>query len=97
MIGDILAEDQRLALLRFLAEMPEWAANASVLTDAMRHIGHRISRDKVLAELQWLAEQGLLRLRYVENVLVCTLTERGLDVSSGNARCPGVKRPGPSA
>ncbi len=96
MIGDILAEDQRLGLLRFLSEMPEFTANASVLTDAMRHIGHRISRDKVLAELQWLAEQGLIRVRYQESILVTSLTDRGQDVATGNARCPGVKRPGPA-
>lgn len=94
---DILAEDQRLVLLRFLADVPGWAANSSVLQTALNAIGHAISRDKVHTELAWLAEQGLVKIETLPGIQVATLTERGHDVSAGLSVVPGVKRPRPGA
>lgn len=90
-----LREDQRLALLRLLAEQISYKANSSVLTSAMDALGHAISRDAVKTHLHWLGEQDLVRVdEPVEGVLVATLTERGADVAAGRAVVPGVKRPG---
>lgn len=93
--AEFLREDQRLALLRLLAEMPSYRSNSSVLVGFMRAWGHDMSRDQVRTELSWLSEQGLLRIEDLEAVLVVALTERGADVAAGRVQQPGVKRPAP--
>lgn len=94
--ADYLREDQRLALLRLLSEMPSYRSNSSVLVSVMRTWGHEMSRDQVKTELTWLGEQGLLKIEdNLQAVLVVALTERGADVAAGRVTQPGVKRPGP--
>ena len=89
----ILAEDRRLAILCLL-EGEGGAVNESVMQAALDALGHRVSRDTVLAEFAWLAEQGLVEVETVaEQVQVARLTGRGEDVAGGRARVPGVKRP----
>ncbi|MFQ5776308.1 MAG: ArsR family transcriptional regulator [Kiloniellaceae bacterium] len=91
-----LREHLRLTLLRLLGNGGGgYAANESVLCDAVNRFGFNASRDAVRVEIVWLAEQDLLSVEDVEGVLVATLTKRGLDVAEGRARVPGVKRPGP--
>lgn len=92
--ANFLREDQRLLILRLLAELAAYRANSSVLAMGLSSYGHAISRDQVKTELRWLEEQGLVVLEEVGPVLVATLTERGGDVATGRARVPGVKRPG---
>ncbi|EPA9110270.1 VpaChn25_0724 family phage protein [Serratia plymuthica] len=92
--ADFLREDQRLVMLRFLAEMPSYSSNSSVIYQALTRYGHAPSRDQVKTELRWLEDQGLLRVDDIETVLVARLTERGADVAAGRAIVPGVKRPG---
>ncbi len=92
-----LSEDRRLVILRLLAEDRDYSLNDSVLQTALEQIGHGVSRDKVRADIDWLAEQELVTRRIVrEKIHVATLTQRGADVAAGLATCPGVKRPGPS-
>jgi hypothetical protein len=63
---------------------------------ALGMYGHKCSRDIVRTELTWLKEQGLITIEIVgESTYVATITERGVDVASGAATIPGVKRPGP--
>ena len=91
-----LKEDQRLVLLRVLADQVQYMANSSVLTMALNHWGHALSRDQVKTELRWLEEQGLLAIEELagDAVLLARLTERGVDVAAGRAVVPGVARPG---
>jgi Fe2+ or Zn2+ uptake regulation protein len=89
-----LAEDRRLAVLRFLDAAPAYAANESLLHEAMERVGHVVGRDTIRTDLSWLAEQGLLKLRTIADTLsVATITGRGQDVARGRAVVPGVKRP----
>jgi hypothetical protein len=88
-----VAEDRRLALLRFLDAAPGYAANDSLLHAALERIGHTIARDVIRTDAAWLAEQGLVRTETVHGVLVVTITGRGQDVARGRAVVPGVKRP----
>lgn len=88
-----LRQDQRLVLLRILAEMPSYRANSSVLSNLMHHMGHTMTRDQVKTEMRWLAEQGLLDLDEAGSVIVATLNERGQDVAEGRARVDGIQRP----
>ncbi|MEQ1968975.1 ArsR family transcriptional regulator [Xenorhabdus nematophila] len=91
---EILNADQRLVLLRSLAECGG-DANESVLQTCLDAYGHRISRDVVRSHLFWLEEQGLVSLNNVAGCLVATLTGRGADIADGRSTVPGVKRPRP--
>jgi hypothetical protein len=89
----MLAEDRRLALLRFLDAAPGYSANESLLHAALERIGHAVARDVVRSDAAWLAEQGLVRTEAVGGITVVEITGRGQDVAAGRAVVPGVKRP----
>lgn len=88
--------DRRLVILRLLADQNAYKANSSVLTMAMDHYGHVVSRDQVKTELRWLEDQGLVTVEDLApaDVLAARLTARGLEVSKGSSVVPGVSRPG---
>ena len=88
-----LHEDQRLVILRTMAEMPGYQANESVLQMALDKLGHNISRSLVVSHLHYLQEHGALTLEDVCGIQVATLTSRGDDVAYGRATAQGVKRP----
>lgn len=91
-----LAEDQRLVILRALAEDTAcYELNESILHTILGDFGHRVSRDKVKTELRWLEEQGLITTSDIMGCTVARLSNRGLDVARGNVTVPGVKRPSP--
>lgn len=96
MEANIITKNRRLAILRFLAEEPEYSLNTSVLQAALRQIGHAVSRDTVEADAAWLKEQELCVVERLDiPVTVLRLTSRGADVASGVAVHPGVDRPLP--
>ncbi|MDE3932989.1 hypothetical protein NUQ34_03175 [Glaesserella parasuis] len=91
----ILTKDQRLVILRSLAEAG-YDANESILSDCLDLYGHDISRDLVRNHLVWLEEQGLIQLkRLKDGYMVASITQRGLDVAQGRVTVEGVKRPRP--
>ena len=89
----LLDEDQRLVILRSLSEMNGYQANESILQTILDSYGHNISRDLVLAHMQFLAEQSLVALEDINGIQIATLLSRGEDVAAGRASAPGVKRP----
>lgn len=91
----LLAEDQRLRILQLLERADGYDLNARILGDALAALGHRPSQDRLAAELAWLEEQGLVATHRVGSLVIATATARGLDVATGRARVPGVKRPSP--
>lgn len=91
----LITENQRLAVLKFLRDDNDYTQNTSILQDGLTAIGLDISRDKLETEVSWLAEQGLVEIEHYRTVTVVKLTGRGLDVAEGRARVPGVKRPHP--
>ena len=93
---DTVREHARISILKFLSAAQGYTANASLLTDALTHVGVGLTRDQVRSEIGWLEEQGLVTKSEVEGLTVATVTERGLDVVAGRATVPGVKRPSPS-
>lgn len=93
--ADVLAEHTRLAILRLLEQAPGYAANDSILLSGLEAVGLRCTRDQVKVHVAWLGEQGLVTSETVSHLVVATLTTRGLDVASGRATVPGVKRPSP--
>lgn len=93
--ADAQRADRRLTLLRALAAASQYRANAFLLRRYCDSLGHTVSADTIAADLTWLAEQDLLTAETSERVLIATLTQRGLDVSEGRAKVPGVAAPQP--
>lgn len=88
-----LTEDRRLSLLLVLEQTPGYSANAFLLRDAIGQIyGHNASLDQVRGDIAWLAEQALVTSRTVGEVMLATLTARGIDAATGRASVPGVKK-----
>ncbi|OOF44017.1 hypothetical protein BKK51_10140 [Rodentibacter trehalosifermentans] len=91
----IFHQDQRLVILLSLVDAG-YDANESILDDCLALYGHKISRDLVRNHLNWLEEQGLVRIERLSNgFMIATITQRGLDVANGEAIVEGVKRPRP--
>ena len=59
MLRERIDADQRLVMVRLLAEAPGYTLGESMLDEVLEAYGHRVSRDKVRAHLAWLDEQGL--------------------------------------
>ncbi|WP_167853037.1 MULTISPECIES: ArsR family transcriptional regulator [Vibrio] len=95
MMKELLQKDRRLVILRVLYESAGYTANDSVLDCGLDAYGHKVSRDIVKAELVWLEEQGLISNEDLKGTFVSTITQRGIDVATGQATNPGVKRPSP--
>ncbi|MDF2186161.1 MULTISPECIES: ArsR family transcriptional regulator [Grimontia] len=91
----LLQQDRRLVMLRVLNEMPGYEANDSIIDSALDAYGHNVSRDLVRTELSWLAEQLLVTLRDVAGTQVARITQRGIDIATGQATHPAIKRPRP--
>lgn len=94
---ELLTSDIRLVILRALAQDLGYSHNDSILHAIVKKFGHNVSRDVIRTQLTWLQEQCLVELEQVVDTYVATITQRGLDVASGDATVPGVKRPGPRA
>lgn len=94
----IFVESRRLAILRFLADGPQYELNTSVLQSALDAIGLKSSRDAVEGDCAWLEEAGLVDVEHISgtSVVVVHLTARGHDVSSGSVTHPGVDKPNPT-
>lgn len=96
MLAELMREHQRLVILRLLSEDSGYDLNESILHDGINAMGLDISRDGLRTQLAWLVEQGLITLSSVGNIQLAHLTSRGLDVATGRARVPGIKRPSPT-
>ena len=95
---DIFTNDQRLVILRTLAE-DGYDANESILQDVLEAYGHNVSRDLVRNHALWLEEQGLVKIKRIDTgkgeFFVLEISQRGLDVAQGRVIVHGVKRPAP--
>jgi ribosomal protein L12E/L44/L45/RPP1/RPP2 len=93
---DVITQDRRLVILRALNEDAGYSQNESVLQSILEVFGHKVSRDQVRSLISWLAEQDLVNIDFVgADFMVAKLTGRGVDVATGAATVPGVKRPAP--
>lgn len=90
-----VAEDRRRALLVILHKSPGMTANAFVLRERLRAMGHDVAMDMVRADLSWLDSLGLVALVDDAPLCVATLTEFGDDVAHGRTRVAGVAQRAP--
>lgn len=95
--ADVITNDIRLSILCFLEEAQgDYRLNSSIMHKLLdMKAGYTTTRDKMNTELAWLQEQGLVTLEEAGNIYIITLTSRGLDVTTGAARIPGIARPRP--
>lgn len=93
--SETLAADQRLFVLRLLAELPGYSSNVSALQSSLEiEAGHRLSRAAAMGLADWLVEMGLVTSKNLDpRIRVITLTSAGADVASGASFITGVKRP----
>jgi len=91
-----LEKDRRLVILRALTEEPDYALNESTIQFLLKQYGHGVGRDRVRLDISWLSEQSLVTVEDLAGrMMVATITQRGVDVASGNSSNAGVKRPAP--
>ena len=96
--ADHIAADRRLSILILLSESTGYEANEELLRRLLEDIfAHRVSLDRLRADIDWLTEQGLVRHREAGGLRIATLTARGGDVAAGRATVSGVQRPRPSS
>jgi Fe2+ or Zn2+ uptake regulation protein len=89
----VIIEHRRLAILRHLEASARHTSNAAILTDVVTGVGIPSTRDQVMTALSWLEEQGLVSTVRAETFWVASATARGVEVATGHAVVPGVKRP----
>ena len=88
-----LTEDRRLCTLRILQETGG-SANDSILHTALERLGHnRVPRSEIRSDLRFLIKHGLLVEEWYEDVMVVTITQRGVEVARGAIAIDGIKRP----
>jgi hypothetical protein len=95
--ADFQRNDRRLVILLALENAAEYKANHHLLQRYCGFMGHSVSTDAILTDLQWLQEQELLSIDEQQGVTVAALTVRGLDVANARIVVPGVARPAPKA
>jgi hypothetical protein len=81
---------RRLCLLLALAQAPGGGLTASLLHEAAGDVAPPPTRDQVMTDLGWLAEQGLVAYHTVRGVAAAILLARGREVVEGRAVVPGV-------
>lgn len=90
---EYLAEDRRLCILKLLTECGG-EANESVLHMGLEALGHtRQPRHKIREDLRFLVDLGLCTENWYKDVLVCSITKRGVETAEGRITIPGVKSP----
>lgn len=90
----ILNENRRLVILRFLNEIVGNSANESVLETAANKIGVTSTREDIRDELSFLQERGCIKIEwYADKCMVAKLTRRGQYVAEGKENIYGIKSP----
>jgi hypothetical protein len=91
-LQNIQNQHHRLSILRAL-EALGYKSNDSMIQDSCEAFHNIMSRDQVRTNLGWLAEQGLVSIEKVGDIMNATLLSRGQDVAQGRSFVDGVKRP----
>lgn len=87
-----VTEQRRLCILILLLESKN-SANDRVLTLGLETLGYRhLPRETIREDIRWLIDQGLITDEWFKDVLVCTITRRGVEVAQGKIEVPGVAK-----
>jgi hypothetical protein len=87
-------EQYRRNILDLLNEDTDYEMSELILIQAMAELGNPISRDRLLTQLQWLKEQGLIEVNVLAGIGISTakLTRFGQDVALGHTKVPNIAR-----
>jgi hypothetical protein len=95
-----LAEHRRITILRLLAgedgQVGAGTANESILFDCLEAVGLEaaLTRQAVRDDLKWMEAHDLVRTEMVGGqLMVATITQRGVDCARGRIIVEGVKKP----
>lgn len=86
-------EHRRLAILRHLDLLPQFASNASIIRDVLAGVGIATTEDQLRTALAWLQEQEFVKLMHRDDITIAEITSRGGEVARGEAIVPGIARP----
>lgn len=90
----ILSEDRRLVILRFLNDISPESANESVLETAANCIGIASIRKEIRADLNFLSDAGCITIEwFADRLMLAKLTRRGQYVVQGKETISGIKKP----
>jgi hypothetical protein len=85
--------EARLIILKALSMHVYERLHSGMLEDELLAFGIDKPRELIHAELDWLAEMGVLRTIKIGSVVVATLTERGARFLRRAVDIEGIKRP----
>lgn len=89
-----LIEDLRLCILRVLAEAPGARANASIIQTAVNQLGHHVTREQVVQQMDYLASLQAIGTEMIGTVKVAELRSIGDNhLKRLGPPLPGVKLP----
>jgi DNA-binding transcriptional ArsR family regulator len=88
----IKSEHNRISILKALVAL-NFRSNDSMLQNVCERYNNVMSHDEVRTNLGWLAEQGLVTIEKIGNIMNANLTSRGQDVAQGRSFVEGVQRP----
>ncbi len=99
--GERLAQDRRRFVLDALNEAAAYQLNDLTLKSVLGGFGHLVSRAVIRGDLEWLEGARLVKIEKLgaekmddgPTVWLATLTERGLDVVSGEVFTGVARRP----
>ncbi|HSH71556.1 MAG TPA: hypothetical protein VK974_00740 [Methylophilaceae bacterium] len=88
-----LQRDRRFLILLALQKAADYRLPFRLLQSFLDSFGQKVSTDILTGELQWLDEQGLIKYTEEAEVNSAVLRTRGIDIVSGRATYPGVRKP----
>ena len=80
----------RIAILRLLTGAARYSATDDLLHAALDSMHHRVSVQRVRAEMRWLAGSRLVEVDDYDGGIAAKLTDRGQAVAEGRATAEGV-------
>lgn len=91
-----MRETLRLEILKILAEQKGYMASEGVVLQLLADRGHRLTRDALMVESNWLEEIAeVIIVNHTPAVAVMRLANDGLEHLQGARIIPGIRKPGP--
>lgn len=88
---DAVMRDVRLSVLSILSQAPEGSMGIGLLDRVLDEMpSERVARDELEAQVAWLEREKLVTTQRISGVTLVQITQRGIDVASGQLSVPGV-------
>ncbi len=87
-----IQHSRRLCLLRLISEA-NGTLNESVIKSGLVAYGFSQSHKDMRADIRFLINHGCLTDEWIGDIMVLTITARGMDVSKGFIQINGIQKP----